>query len=105
MRGDVPVVIPAQESLTVEFKSDRKRLPDAELPIDSLIALGALRELKRLTAEELAERIQRAEAMGLCRLSEWQAKNLLKRMSAAGAIVLHGMGKGAFCMLGASQTG
>ena len=27
----MPVAIPSEESLTVEFKSDRKRLPDAEL--------------------------------------------------------------------------
>lgn len=37
---------------------DEERRRNAELPIDSLIALGALRELKRLTVEELAHRIQ-----------------------------------------------
>ena len=45
-------------------------------------------------------RIKRAEAMELCRLSEWQTKHLLKRMSAAGAIVLNGAGKGAVYVLG-----
>ena len=156
---------------------DEERRRNAELPIDSLIALGALRELKRLTVEELAERIQRdvasakrtlealteagfveahgatrgrtymlsaavygavadkaaytrqagfapiqheqmvlsyvrqhgrikrAEAMELCRLSEWQAKYLLKRMNAAGSIVLNGSGKSAVYVLGAIQTG
>ncbi|GHU42410.1 DNA-binding protein [Betaproteobacteria bacterium] len=137
----------------------------AQLPIDSLIALGALRELRRLSAEELAERIQRdvvaakhtleslieagfveahgatrsrtyilsaavydsvddkaaytrqvgftpiqheqmvmnylrqhgrikrAETMELCRLSEGQSKELLKRMTRAGLIALEGAGR------------
>ncbi|CAD5366518.1 ATPase [Rubrivivax sp. A210] len=136
------------------------------LPIDSLIALAALRELKRLTTEELARHIQRepaqarrtletlleaglvqahgatkgrtytlapgvyqadgdkaaytrqagfaplqheqlvlnyvrqhqairrAEVMDLCRLSEGQAKDLLKRMKAAGLLQLEGAGRG-----------
>lgn len=38
MRGDMPFAIPAQESLTVEFKSDRKRLPDAEL-VEAVVCL------------------------------------------------------------------
>ena len=32
-------VLPAAESLTVEFKSDRKRLPDAEL-VEALVCLA-----------------------------------------------------------------
>lgn len=137
------------------------------LPIDSLIALSALRESKRLSADELATEIQRdatqakktleilneaglvqahgvsrtrtytlapgiyqaighkaeytrqkgfsalqheqlvlnyvaqhgqitrAEVMELCRLSEGQAKGLLKRMKEKGEIVLHGKGRNA----------
>lgn len=141
------------------------------LPIDSLIALAALRELKRLTTEELAVHIQRdpaqakrtletlleaglvqahgatkgrtytlapgvyqadgdkaaytrqagfaalqheqlvlnyirqhqairrAEVMELCRLSEGQAKELLKRMKAAGQLQLEGAGRGSMYRL------
>lgn len=137
------------------------------LPIDSLIALAALREAKRLTAEDLASHIQRdvphakrtleallevglvqahgqtrgrsytlapglyqatgdkaaytrqigfsslqheqlvlsyarqhgqirrAEVMELCRLSEGQAKDLLKRLKARGVLILDGAGRGA----------
>ena len=137
----------------------------AELPIDSLIVLGALREFKRLAAEDLAEHIQRdtpsakrtlealtevglvqahgntrgrsytlsatvysvvsdkasytrqvgfdriqqeqmvlsyirqhgqikrSEVMDLCRLSEGQAKDLLRRLMAAERISLRGSGK------------
>jgi ATP-dependent DNA helicase RecG len=143
---------------------EEERRRHAELPIDSLIALAVLRELKRVTADGLAERIQRdatsakrtlealteaglveahgatrarsytlsaglyqatgdkaaytrqlgfaplqqeqlvlgyvrqhgqikrAEVMELCRLSEGQAKELLKRMKASGVLVLHGKG-------------
>ena len=139
----------------------------AELPIDSLIVLGALREFKRLAAEDLAEHIQRdtpsakrtlealtevglvqahgntrgrsytlsatvysvvsdkasytrqvgfdriqqeqmvlsyirqhgqikrSEVMDLCRLSEGQAKDLLRRLMAAGRISLSGLGRSA----------
>ncbi|MFZ1499481.1 MAG: ATP-binding protein [Giesbergeria sp.] len=166
------------EPADLEFRRlvvDEERRRNAALPIDSLIALGALRELKRLTAEELAERIQRdaasakrtlealteagfveahgatrgrtymlsaavygavadkaaytrqagfapiqheqmvlsyvrqhgrikrAEAMELCRLSEGQVKNLLKRMSSTGALVLHGAGAAAHYRIGSSD--
>ncbi len=137
------------------------------LPIDSLIALAALHETKRLSAEELAKYIQRdtlqarktlellnetglvqahgitrsrtytlaptvyqaagqkaeytrqigfsnlqneqlvlnyaaqhgqirrSDVMDLCRLSEGQAKDLLKRMKSKGAIILEGKGRSA----------
>lgn len=137
------------------------------LPIDSLIALAALHETKRLSAEELAKYIQRdilqarktleslneiglvqahgitrsrtytlaptvyqaagqkaeytrqigfsnlqneqlvlnyaaqhgqikrSDVMDLCRLSEGQAKELLKRMKSRGAIILDGKGRSA----------
>ena len=168
------------EPADLEFRRlvvDEERRRNAELPIDSLIALGALRQLKRLSAEELAERIQRdlasakrtlealteagfveahgatrgrtymlsaavygavadkaaytrqagfapiqneqmvlsyvrqhgrikrAEAMELCRLSEWQTKQLLKRMCDAGAIALHGSAKASVYLIGTAQAG
>ncbi|MGK2285093.1 ATP-binding protein [Pedomonas sp. V897] len=151
---------------------EEERRRGAELPIDSLIALAALRELKRVTADELAGRIQRdaasakrtlealieaglveahgaargrsytlsaavyqrrgekaaytrqagftpiqheqmvlnyvrqhgqirrAEVMDLCRLSEGQAKDLLKRMQSNGLLKLEGAGRGAFYRVG-----
>lgn len=51
------------------------------LPIDSLIALAALREQKRLSAEELALHIQRDLA---------QARRTLERLVEAGLIEAHG---------------
>ena len=45
-------------------------------------------------------RIRRAEVMELCRLSEGQAKDLLKRMLAASLLELHGAGRGAFYRAG-----
>jgi ATP-dependent DNA helicase RecG len=154
---------------------DEERRRSSELPIDSLIALGALRQLKRLSAEELAQRIQRdvtsakrtlealteagfveahgatrgrtymlsaavygavadkaaytrqagfapiqneqmvlsyvrqhgrikrAEVMELCRLSEGQVKNLLKRMCQSDLLVLAGAGPASFYQIGASD--
>ncbi len=165
--GQNVVVRLPTEAADLDFRRlvvEEERRRNAELPIDTLIALAALRELKRLTADELAERIQRdavsakrtlealteaglveahgatrgrsytlsatmyraagdkaaytrqvgftpiqheqmvlsyvrqhgeirrAEVMDLCRLSEGQAKDLLKRLKASGALVLHGKG-------------
>jgi len=152
---------------------EEERRRSSELPIDSLIALAALRELKRVSADELAERIQRdavsakrtlgalteaglveahgngrgrnytlsaavyrvtgdkagytrqagftalqneqmvlsyvrqhgqirrAEVMTLCRLSEGQAKDLIKRLKERGALVQHGDRRTAFYTAGA----
>lgn len=60
---------------------EEERRRHAELPIDSLIALAALRELKRVTAEELAERIQRDAA---------SAKRTLEALTEAGLVEAHG---------------
>ena len=38
MRGDMAFVIPGNETLTVEFKSDRRRLPDTEL-VEAVVCL------------------------------------------------------------------
>lgn len=60
---------------------DIERLRSTELPIDSLIALGALRESKRLTAPALAVNIQRDTA---------RAKRTLEALTEAGLVEAHG---------------
>ena len=57
----------------------------AELPIDSLIALGALREFKRLSAEALAQFIQRDAT---------SAKRTLEALTEAGLVEAHGNTRG-----------
>lgn len=151
---------------------EEERRRSSELPIDSLIALAAVREFKRVTADELATRIQRdagsakrtlealteagmveahgstrsrsytlsaavyqrqhdkagytrqagfapiqheqmvlsyvrqhgqikrAEVMELCRLSEGQAKDLVRRMQGTALLKLEGAGRGAFYRMG-----
>lgn len=56
-----------------------------ELSIDSLIALAALRELKRLSTDELAEHIQRGPV---------QAKKTLEGLVEAGLAQAHGTARG-----------
>ena len=60
---------------------EAERSRGTELPIDALIALAALREFKRVTAEELAGLIQRDAA---------QAKRSLEALSEAGLVEAHG---------------
>lgn len=57
----------------------------AELPIDSLIALAALREFKRLSAEDLAQYIQRDAG---------NAKRTLEALNEAGLVEAHGNTRG-----------
>jgi len=92
--------LPPAESLIVEFKSDRKRLPDAEL-IEAVVCLAnaeggesdeavdgqlaALREFKRVTAEELAGRIQRDTV---------SAKRTLEALTEVGFVDAHGTTRG-----------
>lgn len=64
---------------------EEERRRGAELPIDSLIALAAIRELKRVTAEELADRIQRDAA---------SAKRTLEALTEAGLVEAHGTTRG-----------
>lgn len=64
---------------------EEERRRGAELPIDSLIALAALRELKRVTADELAGRIQRDAA---------SAKHTLEALTEAGLVEAHGAARG-----------
>ena len=67
--------------LVVEEEGRRKK----PLPIDSLIALAALREMKRLTTEALAEHIQRDHA---------QARRTLEALVEAGLMQAHGATRG-----------
>ena len=60
---------------------EHERATNTELPIDSLIALAALRELKRLSADALAERIQRDAT---------SAKRTLEALTEAGMVEAHG---------------
>lgn len=60
---------------------EHERATNAELPIDSLIALATLRELKRLSADALAERIQRDAT---------SAKRTLEALTEAGMVEAHG---------------
>ena len=80
----------------VLLELDDEALDVGELPIDSLIALGALRELKRLTVEELAERIQRDVA---------SAKRTLEALTEAGFVEAHGATRGRTYMLSAAVYG
>ncbi len=64
---------------------EEERRRNAELPIDSLIALAAIRELKRVSAEELTERIQRDAAT---------AKRTLEALTEAGLVEAHGTTRG-----------
>lgn len=64
---------------------DAERNRNAELPIDSLIALAALREFKRLSADGLAKHIQRDAA---------SAKRTLEALTEAGLVEAHGNTRG-----------
>ena len=64
---------------------DAERNRNAELPIDSLIALAALREFKRLSADVLAKHIQRDAA---------SAKRTLEALTEAGLVEAHGNTRG-----------
>lgn len=72
---------------------DIERQRGAELPIDSLIALGALREFKRLSAEDLAQHIQRDAT---------SAKRTLEALTEAGLVEAHGNTRGRSYTLSAS---
>ena len=72
---------------------EAERARNAELPIDSLIALGALRQFKRLGAEDLAKHIQRDAA---------SAKRTLEALTEAGLVEAHGNTRGRSYTLSAS---
>lgn len=70
--------------LKLVIEQERKQ-QGRELPIDTLIALAALRELKRLSTEELATHIQREPA---------QAKRTLEALVEMGLVQAHGNARG-----------
>ena len=70
--------------LKLVIEQERKQ-QGRELPIDTLIALAALRELKRLSTEELAVHIQREPA---------QAKRTLEALVEMGLVQAHGSARG-----------
>lgn len=72
---------------------EHERATNAELPIDSLIALAALRASKRVTADELAVQIQRDTA---------SAKRTLEALTEAGLVEAHGATRGRSYTLSAS---
>lgn len=72
---------------------DVERQRGGELPIDSLIALAWLRDLKRLSAEALARHIQRDAA---------SAKRTLEALTEAGLVEAHGNTRGRSYTLSAS---
>ncbi|MGE6690279.1 DNA glycosylase AlkZ-like family protein [Stutzerimonas stutzeri] len=72
---------------------EHERATNAELPIDSLIALAALRESKRVTADELAVQIQRDNT---------SAKRTLEALTEAGLVEAHGSTRGRSYTLSAS---
>lgn len=76
--------VDADEAFLKLVVAEEGRLGTA-LPIDSLIALAALRELKRLTTEELALHIQRDVG---------QAKRTLETLLEAGLVQGHGATRG-----------
>ena len=75
--------------MVVDIESQR----GTELPIDSLIALAALREFKRLSAEDLAKHIQRDTG---------SAKRTLEVLNEAGLVEAHGNTRGRSYTLSAS---
>ncbi|MGC5703416.1 putative DNA binding domain-containing protein [Pseudomonas sp. NFXW11] len=72
---------------------EHERATHAELPIDSLIALAALRESKRVTVDELAVLIQRDAT---------SAKRTLEALTEAGLMEAHGSTRGRSYTLSAS---
>lgn len=72
---------------------EHERATHAELPIDSLIALAALRESKRVTTDELAVLIQRDAT---------SAKRTLEALTEAGLVEAHGSTRGRSYALSAS---
>jgi len=69
------------DDLFLQLVVEQEGRQNGELPIDSLIALAALREHKRVGAEELAEHIQRDPT---------QAKRTLEKLVEVGLVEAHG---------------
>lgn len=73
------------DSTFLRLVIDEENRRGGALPIDSLIALATLRELKRLTTEGLADHIQRDPAV---------AKRTLEALVEAGLVQAHGATRG-----------
>lgn len=72
---------------------DEENRQNGKMPVDSLIVLSVLRELKRLTVEELAGKIQRDAA---------SAKRTLEALIERGLVEAHGAARGRSYTLSAS---
>lgn len=87
--GDSSVVLQlatvAADEVFLQLVVDQEDRGGAELPIDSLIALAALREHKRLSADELAHHIHRNPA---------QVRRTLEPLVEAGLLQAHGNTRG-----------
>ncbi|GAB4090208.1 DNA glycosylase AlkZ-like family protein [Hydrogenophaga soli] len=93
--GNVVVRLPT-DAADLDFRRmvvEEERRRSGELPIDSLIALASVRELKRVTTDELAGRIQRDAA---------NAKRTLEALAEAGLVEAHGTARGRSYTLSAS---
>jgi len=128
----MPFKIPAQESLTVEFKSDRKRLSDAEL-VEAVVCLanaeggelwlgvegggaptglhadhrllaGLAGMVAARTSPSVSVAVSAVEADGVSVACICVPK-AHGEVSAAGAIARQGAGKGSIYVLGPAQTG
>jgi len=94
--GDNVVVRLGTDAADLDFARlvvEQERRSNAELPIDSLIALAALREFKRVTADELAAHIQRDAV---------SAKRTLEALTEAGLVEAHGSTRGRSYLLSAA---
>ncbi|HPX60194.1 MAG TPA: ATP-binding protein [Deltaproteobacteria bacterium] len=93
--NNVVLIIPTQKAdlnfLKLVVQEENRR--SGSLPVDSLIALATLRELKRLTADELAICIQRDAT---------SAKRTLEALVEAGMVEAHGATRGRSYTLSAS---
>jgi ATP-dependent DNA helicase RecG len=69
------------DKLFLQWVIEQENKRDSGLPIDSLIALAALRGQKRLDADELAQHIQRDQV---------QARRTLQQLVEAGLVEAHG---------------
>lgn len=72
---------------------DEENRQNGKMPVDSLIAMSVLRELKRLNVEELASKIQRDAA---------SAKRTLEALIERGLVEAHGAARGRSYTLSAS---
>jgi ATP-dependent DNA helicase RecG len=104
------LLIPEQESLRVEFKSDRKRLSDRDLVEAAVYRRigqpnGYVRQagFDPIQQEQMVLQfvkkngeITRKDVAGLCQINENQASHLLRKLHKSGKLELIGSGRGAY---------